>query len=230
LPDDPDTSLASMGIYVFSRQFLERELERDAQDPTSSHDFGKDIIPRLVGQDSRVFTYHFGDPAATGYWRDVGTVDNYWEANLELRNVVPPLDLYDRHWPIWTYQPQLPPAKFVFDDPDRRGMAVDSLVSPGCVVSGAEVRGSVLFTGVSVMDRAVIRDSVILPDAIIGPRCRIRRAVIDKQVYLPPGTVIGEDPEQDRARFHVTERGVVLVSPTMLGQGYDFVPPPPSDA
>jgi glucose-1-phosphate adenylyltransferase len=225
LPDDPDASLASMGIYVFSRAFLERELEDDAQDPTSSHDFGKDIIPRLVAQGSRVFTYHFGDPAATGYWRDVGTVDNYWEANIELRNVVPPLDLYDRNWPIWTYQPQLPPAKFVFDEPGRRGMAVDSLISPGCVISGATVKGSVLFTGVSVLDRSVVEDSVVLPDAIIGAGCRIRRAVIDKQVYLPPGTVIGEDPEHDRARFHVSERGIVLVSPTMLGQGYDFVPP-----
>jgi len=225
LRENPELSLASMGIYVFSRGFLEREMDRDARQQDSSHDFGKDVIPRLVAERARVFVYPFGDPAGTGYWRDVGTVDAYWEANIELRDVVPPLDLYDRHWPIWTHQPQLPPAKFVFDEPDRRGMAVDSLVSSGCVISGSTVTGSLLFTNVSVLDRSRIEDSVILPDAIIGPGCRIRRAVIDKQVYLPPGTIIGEDSERDRRRFHVTERGIVLVSPTMLGQSYDFVPP-----
>jgi glucose-1-phosphate adenylyltransferase len=225
LPDDPDHCLASMGIYVFSRAFLERQLEIDARLYDSSHDFGKDLIPRLVSQAHRVYVYPFGDPTGSGYWRDVGTIDAYWEANMELRSVVPPLNLYDREWPIWTYQPQLPPAKFVFDDDDRRGMAVDSLVSQGCIVSGARVRRSVLFTNVSVLDGATVDDCVILPDAIIGAGCRVSRAVIDKRVYLPPGTVVGEDPAADRARFHVTDGGIVLVSPSMLGQDYDFEPP-----
>jgi glucose-1-phosphate adenylyltransferase len=222
---DPERSLVSMGIYVFSRTFLEQVLDRDARDPSSGHDFGADVIPRLIADRARVFAYPFGDTEGTGYWRDVGTVDAYWEANIELRNVVPPLDLYDQRWPIWTHQPQLPPAKFIFNDAYRRGAATDSLVAHGCVISGAHVARSVLFTNVRVMEYADIEDAVVLPDAVIGAGCRIRRAVIDKQVYLPPGTVVGEDPAADRERFHVTPRGIVLVSPTMLGQEYDFEPP-----
>jgi glucose-1-phosphate adenylyltransferase len=225
LTEDPRHALASMGIYVFSRRFLEREVSFDAENTHSSHDFGKDVIPRVIAEGHRVYAHPFGDPAGTGYWRDVGTVDAFWQANIELSHVTPPLNLYDRNWPIWTYHQQLPPAKFVFNDAGRRGMAVDALVSGGCVVSGSRVERSVLFTNVNVRDHSVIEDSVVLPDVIVGAGCRIRRAVIDKRVYLEPGTVIGEDHAADRRRFHVTDGGVVLVTPAMLGQTYDYVPP-----
>jgi glucose-1-phosphate adenylyltransferase len=220
MPNDATKSLASMGIYVFNREFLVAQLTADARDPDSSHDFGKNIIPRLI-DDCRVYAYPFVEPnGGESYWRDVGTVDAFWESNLELAHVVPPLDLYDRDWPIWTYQEQLPPAKFVFDDPGRRGVAVNSLIASGCVISGASVARSLLFCNVRVENYSVIDEAVILPDASIGANCRLRKVVIDKGCIIPPGTVIGEDPEADRKRFFVTPGGVTLVTPSMLGQLY----------
>ena len=220
MPDHPDQALASMGIYVFSTNFLLEELAADSADPASSHDFGKDIIPKVIHR-ARVFAYPFVDAnsGAQSYWRDVGTLDAYWEANLELTVVTPQLDLYDRNWPIWTYQEHLPPAKFVFDDDGRRGMAVDAMVSGGCIVSGAVVRRSLLFYHVIVREYSEITDSVLLPDVVVGERCIVRRAVIDQGCVLPAGTEIGVDQEADRMRFHVTEQGVVLVTPAMLLEG-----------
>ena len=217
MPDRPNDALASMGIYVFSTEFLHEELERDAADETSSHDFGKDIIPKLIAR-ARVFAYPFVDAnsGAQEYWRDVGTLDAYWEANLELTDVTPALDLYDRNWPIWTYQEHLPPAKFVFDDDHRRGMAVDSLISGGCIVSGGLVRKSLLFYNVRVQDGAAVTESVLLPDVVVEAGCRIRKAVIDQGCVLPAGMVIGEDAQEDARRFMVTERGVTLVTKDML--------------
>jgi glucose-1-phosphate adenylyltransferase len=209
-----------MGIYVFNTDFLVAQLTKDAQDPASAHDFGKNVIPGLIA-DYRVHAYPFTD--ATGgqsYWRDVGTIDAFWESNLELARVTPPLDLYDRNWPIWTYQEQLPPAKFVFDDVDRRGFAVNSLIANGCVISGASVSNSLLFCNVRVENYSRIDAAVILPEVKIGRDCRIRRVVIDKACVIPDGMVIGEDAAADRARFHVTPAGVTLVTPSMLGQHY----------
>jgi glucose-1-phosphate adenylyltransferase len=220
IPGCPGRCLASMGIYVLNRGFLFEQLIRDADTPGSSHDFGKDIIPAVIDR-YRVMTYPFRDPQSgqQSYWRDVGTLDAFWEANLELIGVTPPLNLYDGQWPIWTYQEQLPPAKFVFDDDDRRGMAVDSMVSGGCIISGARVRHSLLFSNVRVNSYANVEDSVLLPDVVIGRSCRIRNTIIDRACHIPEGAVIGFDAETDRcAGFFVTERGVTLVSPEMLGQ------------
>lgn len=225
LPDQPDLCLASMGIYVFNREFLFDQLLKDAEMLESSHDFGKDIIPRVLAE-HRIMAYTFRDPRSgeQAYWRDVGTVDAFWEANLELIGVTPPLNLYDKKWPIWTYQEQLPPAKFVFDDADRRGMAVDSMVSGGCVISGATVRHSLLFSNVRVNSYACVSDSVILPDVVIGRYCIIRNAVIDRYCRIAEGTKIGLDPDEDRrAGFHVSEGGVTLVTPEMLGQDANHV-------
>lgn len=219
IPGRSDVALASMGIYVFNTSFLYEQLIKDADTPGSSHDFGKDIIPNAI-QKYRVIAYPFRDVQSgrQAYWRDVGTVDAFWEANLELIGVTPELNLYDEDWPIWTYQEQLPPAKFVFNDDGRRGMAVDSMVSGGCVVSGALVQHSLLFSNVKVHSHAQIRDSVVLPNVDIGRHCRITKAVIDKGCRIPPGTVIGENLEQDARRFYVTQGGVVLVTAEMLGQ------------
>lgn len=225
VPGRPDRCLASMGIYVFNRDFLYEQLIKDADTPKSTHDFGKDLIPAVIGR-YRVMAHAFRDPRSgeQAYWRDVGTVDAFWEANLELIGVTPPLNLYDKNWPIWTYQEQLPPAKFVFDDDDRRGMAVDSMVSGGCVISGATVRHSLLFSNVRVNSFALVEDSVLLPDVTIGRYCRIRRAVIDRFCEIKEGTVIGHDPRADReAGFHVTEGGVTLVSPEMLNQSINQI-------
>ncbi|WP_019644766.1 glucose-1-phosphate adenylyltransferase [Novispirillum itersonii] len=221
IPGQPHLAFASMGIYIFNARFLIDLLEQDAANPSSSHDFGKDIIPSLLGS-ARLFAHRFADSAVTPegatepYWRDVGTVDAYWEANLDLTTVTPELDLYDDLWPIWTYQLQKPPAKFVFDDDSRRGMAVDSLVSAGCIISGASVRRSMLFSNVRVNSYGVVEDTVILPDADIGRSCRIRKAIIGSGCRVPEGLVIGEDPELDARRFHRTEGGVVLVTQAML--------------
>lgn len=214
-----DVALASMGIYVFNTRFLFEQLIKDADNPDSSHDFGHDIIPAII-EKYRVFAHPFRDVQSgrQAYWRDVGTVDAFWKANLELIGVTPELNLYDVDWPIWTYQEQMPPAKFVFDDEDRRGTAIDSMVSGGCVISGATVRHSLLFSNVKVNSYALLHHAVVLPDVRIGRRCRIRNAVIDKGCLIPPGTVIGEDLVQDAERFHVTPGGVVLVTPEMLGQ------------
>ncbi len=219
IPGKPGMALASMGIYVFNTPFLFEQLIKDADMPGSTHDFGRDIIPSVIER-YRVVAYPFRDvqKGAQAYWRDVGTVDAFWQANLELIGVTPELNLYDQEWPIWTYQEQLPPAKFVFDDPERRGLAVDSMVSGGCVISGATVRHSLLFSNVRVHSYAEVVDAVVLPNVDIGRHARIRRAVIDKGCRIPPGTVIGEDPDEDARRFHVTEGGVVLVTPDMLGQ------------
>lgn len=225
IPDCPGRCLASMGIYVCNRGFLFEQLIRDADTPGSSHDFGKDIIPAVIDR-FRVMAYPFRDlrSGEQSYWRDVGTLDAFWEANLELIGVTPPLNLYDAQWPIWTYQEQLPPAKFVFDDDDRRGMAVDSMVSGGCIISGARVRHSLLFSNVRVNSYACVEDSVILPDVVIGRSCRIRNAIIDRSCEVPKGTVIGFDAAADRrAGYFVTERGVTLVSPEMLGQKIHFL-------
>jgi glucose-1-phosphate adenylyltransferase len=217
----PDRVLASMGIYIFSADFLYAELERDAADPASSHDFGKDIIPHLVGR-GLAAGHHFEEscvkttPEAESYWRDVGTIDAYWAANLDLVMPVPQLDIYDPNWPIWTYQQQLPPAKFVFDDDDRRGMAVDSMVSGGCIISGAHVSRTLLFSNCRVNSHARTREAVVLPDVDIGRHNRLNRVVIDRGCRLPEGMVIGEDPRDDAQRFHVSEGGVTLVTPEML--------------
>ncbi|MDZ7754599.1 MAG: glucose-1-phosphate adenylyltransferase [Gammaproteobacteria bacterium] len=219
MPGRDDVALASMGIYVFNTVFLFEQLIRDADSPNSSHDFGKDLIPEVIRR-YRVSSYPFRDvqTGALGYWRDVGTVDAFWEANLELVKVSPELNLYDEEWPIWTYQEQLPPAKFVFDDEGRRGMAVDSMVSGGCIISGALVKHSLLFSGVTVNSYASVHDSVVLPNVDVGRHCRITKTVIDRGCIIPPGTIIGEDPEADAERFYVTEGGVTLVTPDMLGQ------------
>lgn len=219
IPGRPTEALASMGIYVFNTKFLFEQLVRDAESVGSDRDFGKDIIPSVIHK-YRVFAYPFRDPitGSQAYWRDVGTVDSYWSANMELIGVTPELNMYDNEWPIWTYQEQLPPAKFVFDDDDRRGKAVDSMVSGGCIISGGAVRHSLLFSNVRVNSYSKVQDSVILPDVTIGERCRITKAVIDKGCIIPDGTIIGENLEQDAKRFHVSEGGVVLVCPEMLGQ------------
>ncbi|OGA71666.1 MAG: glucose-1-phosphate adenylyltransferase [Betaproteobacteria bacterium RIFCSPLOWO2_12_FULL_65_14] len=223
IPGRPDRSLGSMGIYAFDGQFLRAELIRDAHDPRSGHDFGKDIIPRLVKEGAPAYAHFFTGSSVNmvegvPYWRDVGTVDAYWEANLDLTRVVPDLNLYDDEWPIWTWQEQRPPAKFVFDLDGRRGEAIDSLVSGGCIVSGSSVRRSLLFTNVRVHSYASIEDSVLLPDVDVGRHCVIRRAVIDSQCRLAEGFTVGVNPEEDRKRFHVTERGVALIVPEMIGQ------------
>ena len=219
VPGNPDAAMASMGIYVFDREFLIDILKKDAADPNSTHDFGHDIIPKLIDS-HRIFAYPFHDvkTRAQSYWRDVGTVDAYFRANLELVYVHPELNLYDEDWPIWTYQEQLPPAKFVLDDSGRIGMATNSMVSGGCIVSGAYVKQSLLFSSVSVDEGSEIIQAVVLPQVRIGKHCRITRAIIDKRCDIPDGTVIGENHADDAERFTVTSEGVVLVCPHMLGQ------------
>ena len=222
LPGAPDRALANMGIYVFDTAFLCAQLERDAADPHSSRDFGKDVIPHLVDR-HRVMAHRFVDSCVNmvgqqPYWRDVGTVDAYWEANIDLTKVVPELNLYDDQWPILSLQAQLPPAKFIFDDDFRRGTALDSLVSSGCIVSGATVRRSILFAKVRVGDQSLIEDSVVLPDVVIGKNVVLRHAVVDKRCVLPDGFKAGVCAAEDQARFHVTERGITLITPAMLGQ------------
>jgi glucose-1-phosphate adenylyltransferase len=218
-PGIPDKALASMGNYVFNTEFLYEQLEKDAKDPESAHDFGHNIIPSIIDP-CRVFAYPFRD-ADTGdqpYWRDVGTVDAFWEANMELVSITPELNLYDQDWPIQTYQRQLPSAKFVFQDAGREGKALDSIVSGGCLISGAEIQRSLLFSQVQVHSYSRVEESVILPEVDIGRNCRIKRAIIDRGCRLPDGTVIGENHEADAKRFRVTDNGIVLVTPRLLGQ------------
>lgn len=230
-PENPDSmpgkegiALASMGIYVFNAKFLYEQLIKDADTPNSTHDFGHDIIPSLI-EKYKVIAHPYKDVQGNdpGYWRDVGTVDAFWAANLELIGVSPELNLYDNSWPIWTHQAQLPPAKFVFDDDERRGMAVDAMVSGGCIISGSTVRHSVLFSNVRVNSYSTIDDCVILPDVTIGRNCRLKKVVFDKGCNIPEGTVIGENAAQDAERFHISPEGVVLVTPEMLGQDYRHV-------
>ncbi len=227
-PGKPGIALASMGIYVFNAPFLYEQLIRDSDDRHSSHDFGKDVIPHLLNRGYRIVAHRFGGGSLSvgqgkPYWRDVGTIDAFWEANMELTKVVPDLDLYDEDWPIWTHQEQLPPAKFVFDDEGRRGMAVDSMVSGGCIISGAVVRRSLLFSNVRVHSYATVEDSVVLPNVDIGRNVVLKRTVVEKHCRLPEGLVAGGNPEEDRKRFHVTERGVTLIVPEMLGQQVHYL-------
>jgi glucose-1-phosphate adenylyltransferase len=224
MPDDPSKALVSMGIYIFSPGFLYEQLIKDADTSTSTHDFGKDIIPDLINR-YRAFAYPFREEETgqQGYWRDVGTVDSFWLANLELIGITPELNLYDRDWPIWTYQEQLPPAKFVFDDDNRRGMAVDSMVSGGCIISGGLVRHSLLFSNVIVNSYSKVSNSVILPEVTIGNHCRLNKVILDKGCRVPDGTIIGEDLDLDAKRFYVSPGGVVLVTPDMLGEDIHHV-------
>jgi glucose-1-phosphate adenylyltransferase len=222
MPGNPDVALASMGIYVFNARFLIEQLLRDADDPKSSHDFGKDLIPHCVKR-YRSYAQNFADscvtePGKPAYWRDVGTLDAYWEANMDLVQVTPQLNLYDDSWPIWTWQQQNPPAKFVFDDDGRRGMAIDSMVSGGCIVSGAALKRSMLFSGVYVHSYSRIEDSILLPNVQIGRHCVLRKCIVDKNCVIPAGSHIGLDHEHDRKRFHVTPSGITLITPVMLGQ------------
>lgn len=220
MPGKPERALASMGIYIFNARYLYRELERDMADPASSHDFGKDIIPKMVRAGAAA-AHPFElscvgtKPGAEPYWRDVGTIDAYWDANIDLTATDPLLNLYDTNWPIWTYQPQLPPAKFVHNSDDRRGLAIESLVSGGCIVSGAVFR-SVLFSMVRVHSYASANWSVLLPGVQIGRHARVTRAVIDRDCMIPDGMVIGEDAAADAARFYRTESGITLVTRDML--------------
>ena len=221
VPGNPDISLASMGIYVFETNFLAGLLRRDAVDKNSSHDFGKDIIPYIVKNGTAV-AHLFSESCVrssleTGsYWRDVGTVDAYWQANVDLTDTVPELDLYDQDWPIWTYGEVTPPAKFVHDLDGRRGSAVSSLVSGGCIVSGASIRRALLFTGVRVNSFASLEDAVVLPRVNIGRNSSLKKVVIDSDVIIPEGLVVGEDPELDGKRFRRSEGGVVLITQPML--------------
>jgi len=219
VPGNPEVALASMGVYIFNAEFLYEQLIKDADTPGSSRDFGHDIIPTLI-KNYRVCAFPFQDEEnnAKAYWRDVGTIDSFWESNLELIGVTPELNLYDKEWPIWTYQEQFPPAKFIFDDEDRRGMAIDSMVSGGCIISGATVRHSLLFSNVKIGSFSKIEDSVILPNVEIGRNCILKKVVLDKDCIVPSNTVIGEDHDEDTKRFYVSPNGVVLVTPEMLGQ------------
>jgi glucose-1-phosphate adenylyltransferase len=221
VPGRADVALASMGIYVFNASFLYEQLIRDADDPQSKHDFGGDVIPHLIRRGYRVNAHRFADSCVNmiedrPYWRDVGTLDAYWEANLDLVHVTPDLNLYDESWPIWTYQEQLPPAKFVFDDDERRGHALDSIVSGGCIISGSKLKRSLLFSNVHVHSYCAIEDSVILPNVDVGRGVVLKRVVVDKDCRLPPGLTAGVDQDEDRKRFHVTPKGVTLITPQML--------------
>ncbi|MCI0752304.1 glucose-1-phosphate adenylyltransferase [Teichococcus vastitatis] len=221
MPGKPDKALASMGIYVFSTEFLAEALRQDAADPASEHDFGKNIVPRIV-EHGRAVAHHFTDSCVTSgaeaehYWRDVGTVDAYWQANIDLTDVVPALDLYDRDWPIWTYSEVTPPAKFVFNDEGRRGTALDSLVSGGCIVSGSRVNRSVLCTNVRVNSFCNVDSAVLLPEVVVRRHSRLRNVVVDSGVELPEGLVVGEDAAEDARRFRRTERGVTLITQPMV--------------
>jgi len=224
MPGRTDTALASMGIYIFNADFLWQQLIKDSQLENSTNDFGKDIIPAVI-DDHIVNAYPFLDlqSGQQSYWRDVGTIDAYWASNLELIGVEPDLNLYDASWPIWTYQEQTPPAKFVFDDNGRRGQAVDSMIAGGSIISGATVKHSMVFSNVVVREHSLIQDSILLPQVQIGKNCRISKAIVEKGCEVPEGTVIGENPDADKSRFYVSEGGVVLVTAEMLGQKLHYV-------
>lgn len=218
MPGKPEVALASMGIYIFNTKFLIEQLIKDADTAASSRDFGHDVIPSIIGHYA-INAYPFLNlQGEQSYWRDVGTLDAYWSANMELVGVNPELNMYDKTWPIWTYQAQNAPAKFVFDDDDRRGEAIDSMVSGGVVISGSTVKHSLIFSNVKVNSYSTITDSVVLPEAVINRNCRISKAIIEKGCIVPEGTIIGEDKAEDEKRFHLSSGGVVLVSPDMLGQ------------
>ncbi len=221
IPDRPDLALASMGIYVFETRYLLQMLKRDAANPDSSHDFGKDIIPWIV-ENGHAVAHRFERSCvmsvreSSPYWRDVGTVDAYWEANIDLTDIVPPLDLYDQDWPIWTHAEVVPPAKFVHDEDGRRGEAISSLVSGGCIISGGSARRSLLFTNVHVHSYARLHEAVVLPGVDVGRGARLSRVVVDRSCRIPEGLVVGEDPELDAQRFRRSESGVVLITQAML--------------
>jgi glucose-1-phosphate adenylyltransferase len=221
IPGSPELALASMGIYVFNTKFLMDLLRRDAADPNSSRDFGKDLIPYVV-KNGKAVAHRFSQSCvrssaeAVAYWRDVGTVDAYWEANIDLTDVLPELDLYDTSWPIWTYAEIKPPAKFVHDEKDRRGAAVSSLISGDCIISGASLRRSLLFTGVRVNSYSTLEEAVILPDCNISRKVRLKKVVVDRGVHIPEGLVVGEDPDEDAKRFRLTDEGVVLITQPMI--------------
>ncbi len=221
MPGKPDRAFASMGIYVFERDFLFEQLRRDAADASSQHDFGKEIIPYVV-RHGKAVAHRFEDScvranaASEAYWRDAGTVDAYWQANIDLTDFIPALDLYDRDWPIWTYGEVVPPAKFVHDEEGRRGEAISSLVSGGCVVSGARVRRSLLFTGAHIHSYAELDGAVVLPYVDVGRSVRLTNAVVDRGVRIPDGLVVGEDPDADARRFRTTSAGIALVTQSMI--------------
>ncbi|MGF9563294.1 glucose-1-phosphate adenylyltransferase [Neorhizobium sp. JUb45] len=221
IPGDPDHALASMGIYVFHTKFLIEALKRDAADPNSSRDFGKDIIPHIVANGKAV-AHRFADSCVRSdferepYWRDVGTIDAYWQANVDLTAIVPTLDIYDKSWPIWTYQEVTPPAKFVHDDEDRRGSAISSVVSGDCIISGSSLNRSLLFTGVRANSYSRLDGAVILPNVRIGRHAQLRNVVIDAGVTIPEGLVVGEDPEIDAKRFRRSEGGICLITQKMI--------------
>lgn len=219
IPGDPENTLASMGNYVFDTEYLFELLKKDSENLDSDRDFGNDIIPQLI-KNREVFAYPYDtDTQDEVYWRDVGTLDSYWEANMELVAPVPALNLYDKKWPMWTYQEQLPPAKFVWEEDNRRGTAINSVVSGGCIISGATVRRTVLFSNVRVHSYAEVVDSVLLPEVEVKRNCRIRKAIIDRGCTVPEGTVIGHSKADDEARgFRVTDKGITLVTRVMLGQ------------
>ena len=218
IPGRAGIALASMGIYVFNLDHLERVLRADARQEESAHDFGRNIVPSCIEAGDNVTAYVFQDAETKVqlYWRDVGNIDAFYEANIELTYVAPELNLYDQEWPIWTYQAQLPPAKFVLDDDDRHGRALNSMVSGGCIVSGALVRESVLFSNVRVGERSLVERSIILPNVDIGRDCRILSTIVDEDTDIPDGFVVGENPAEDRRRFYVTKAGVVLVTREMI--------------
>lgn len=216
--NNPNAVLASMGIYIFDTDFLLEELAKDATRLDSTHDFGTDVIPSMIdsGQVSAYRFCNLYDPQQSGFWRDVGTLDAYWKANMELLDVIPEFNLYDERWPIWTCQEQVPPAKFVFNNNSLRGMAVDSLISEGSIVSGAKIERSVLFVCARIANRSLVEESLLLPSASVGRGCRIRRAIIDAGCRIPDGMVIGEDPENDDRYFERTKNGITLVTQEML--------------
>jgi len=220
--DNQGMVMVSMGIYVFNAAFLYAELQRDADDPNSSHDFCRDVIPHCVHQ-HRVYAQNYadsrvGDLEKPAYWRDVHSLDAYWAANMDLVQVTPHLNLYDNEWPIWTWQPHSPPAKFVHDEPGRQGTALDSLVACGCIISGATVRRSMLFSDVRIHNHCLVEDAIILSNVQVGANCILKKCIIDKNCTVPEGTQIGLDPVEDAKRFHVTAGGVTLVTRVMLGQ------------
>jgi len=221
MPDRPGWAMASMGIYVFRREFLNEQLRRDAADPHSSRDFGRDIIPFLV-RNAKAVAHRFATSCvrsreeAEAYWRDVGTLDAYWEANIDLTDVVPALDLYDRDWPIWSYAEITPPAKFVHDVDGRRGVGISSLVSGGCIVSGSTLHHSLLFTGVHLHSYGRVENAVVLPNVEIGRGARLTNVIVDAGVRIPAGLVVGEDPDADAARFRRTPLGICLITQPMI--------------
>ena len=220
-PDDPTVALASMGIYVFDWTFLRKLLLEDAEDPNSTHDFGSDLIPAIV-KNGKAVAHRFSqscvksDPKKEAYWRDVGTVDAFWKANLDLTDFDPELDIYDQEWPIWTYSEIVPPAKFIHDDKDRRGSAVSSLISGGCIVSGSSIANSLLFTGVHTHSYSSLKHVVAMPYAKINRKAELTNVVIDRGVVIPEGLVVGEDPKEDAKWFRRTDSGVCLITQPML--------------